>query len=102
MIGTRSQARISKQKAQNASHSHLDTPKKARIWQQYDDFKKDNPHGPSGGDKTLIQKINTIGVSKTSYYHCLREKHPGDNDRTIHNQSDISEPHRRPRKITPA
>ena len=102
MIGTRSQARISKQKAQNASHSHLDTPKKAYIQQQYNNFKKDNPYGPLGGDKTLIQKINTIGVSKTSYYHCLREKHPGDNDRTIHNQSDISEPHRRPRKITPA
>jgi hypothetical protein len=83
-------------------HSHLDTPKKARIRQQYDDFKEDNSHSPSSGDKTLIQKIRVIGASKTSYYRCLRDKHPGDNNRTIHNQSDVLEPRGRPRKITPA
>jgi len=101
MQGTRSQARISKQKAQNASHSHLITPQKARILQAYEDHKEAYPHGPPSSNQTLIQKIKNIGASKTTFYRTIRSKLPGDDDRTIHNRADVTEPRGRPLAISP-
>ena len=85
MTLTRAATLLGQRNRENASHTHLNTPKKAKIRQAYRERTAFNSHGLQSGDLTIRASIQRLDVSRSSYYRAIRSKRPGDDDRTLHN-----------------
>ena len=96
MVSTRLASKLSDQKRENASHRHHDTPTKARIRAQYEEFKV---HDYSGTNtKTLL--YSRIGIPRRSINRILASEFSNPSHRTFHNDPAIKETRGRPKLIT--
>ena len=102
MTLTRVDTLLAQRNCENASYIYLNTPKKAKIRQAYQERTAINFYGLQSGNLTIGVLIQQLDVSRFWYYRAIRSKRSGDDDRILHNQEGVVEPRGRPRKIISA